>query len=217
MEESLFMETSLSIRLREGTKESHRLAEQSPFIQKFFKGELTIKEYRTFLLQLLFIYQGLEDCHLVHNENEELGKVFFPELFRSKALQQDLNFYYGNATWKKLQPNKATRKYLNHITSLSVGWVEGLIPHLYTRYLGDLSGGQALKRIVAKTFNLTSTEGVAFYDFPQIENLNQFKDNYRSLLDSMNLDEATVSKLVDEANLAFQLNRDIFDSLMDIP
>ena len=211
------METSLSIRLREGTQESHRLAEKSPFIQKFFKGELTVEEYRTFLLQLLFIYQGLEDCHLAHNQNEGLGKVFFPELFRSKAIQLDLQFYYGNASWKKLRPNKATKKYLNHITSLSVGWVEGLIPHLYTRYLGDLSGGQALKRIVTKTFNLSSAEGVAFYDFPQIDNHNQFKDNYRSLLDSMAFDEAMVSRIVNEANLAFQFNRDIFDSLMDIP
>jgi heme oxygenase len=208
------METTLSVRLREGTKESHRLAERSPFIQKFFKGELTVAEYRTFLLQLLFIYQGLEDCHLVHIENEKLSMVFFPELFRSKVIQQDLHYYYGNSGWKKLKPNKATKKYLDHITSLSVGWVEGLIPHLYTRYLGDLSGGQALKRILTKTFNLTSAEGVAFYDFPKIENHNQFKENYRSLLDSMAFDEVMVSKIVDEATLAFQLNRDIFDSLI---
>lgn len=209
------METTLSIHLREGTKDSHRLAEKSTFIQKFFKGELTVEEYRTFLLQLLHIYQGLEDCHLAHNQNEKMGMVFFPELFRSKAIQQDLQFYYGNTGWKKLQPNNATKKYVDHITSLSVGWVEGLIPHLYTRYLGDLSGGQALKRIVTKTFNLNSEKGVAFYDFPQIENQKQFKENYRSLLDSMDFDEVMVSKIVDEANLAFQLNRDIFDSLMD--
>ena len=53
---------------------------------------------------------------------------------------------------------------------------EALVAHLYTRYLGDLSGGQILRRAVVRAYGLAgpgettldARAGVAFYDFPEI-------------------------------------------------
>jgi len=210
------METPLSICLREGTKESHRLAEQTPFIRRFFEGRLTVEAYREFLIQLLHVYTALEDCQQRHRAHDVLGRVYFSSLFRSEALRRDLIFYFGDHRWQEMQPNKATETYVQRINSLSEEWVDGLVAHHYTRYLGDLSGGQALRRIVAKTFKLPSNDGLAFYDFPQIENHSQFKEGYRLALDSMPLDNHSVQKIVDEANLAFRLNRDVFDSMANL-
>jgi heme oxygenase len=208
------MVSPLSVRLREGTKDSHRLAEGTPFIRDFFAGALSMETYREFLIQLLHIYSALEECQECHHEHVVLGKIYFPTLFRSEALRQDLNFYYGGTHWEKVLPKETTKTYVQRINDLSDEWVEGLVAHHYTRYLGDLSGGQALKRIVAKTFNLSSGNGLAFYEFLHISNHSQFKDEYRILLDSMQLDDDTSRKIVDEANHAFKLNCGVFDSML---
>ena len=65
--------TALSTSLREGTHDSHRLAEQTPFIRSFFQGQLSLEAYREFLLQLLHIYQALEDAHSQHRAHALLG------------------------------------------------------------------------------------------------------------------------------------------------
>lgn len=208
------MVAPLSVRLREGTKEAHRLAEQAPFIRIFFAGQLSEEVYREFLVQLLHIYAALEEHQERHRAHSVLGKIYFPALYRREALLQDLNFYYGGDQWKELPPHQATQTYVHRISALSNEWVEGLVAHHYTRYLGDLSGGQVLKRIVAKTFKLSSSEGLAFYEFSQISDYSRFKDEYRAQLDSMPVDGTASQKIVEEANHAFDLNRKVFDSMM---
>lgn len=208
------MADPLSVCLREGTKDSHRLAERTPFIRQFFSGTLSMEAYREFLVQLFHIYTALEESAMLHREHDVLGKLYFPALFRSEALRHDLDFYFGGAQWQEMPPQGATKTYVQRINALSNDWVEGLVAHHYTRYLGDLSGGQMLKRIVAKTFNSDSGNGLAFYEFPQISNHAQFKDEYRILLDSLRVDEQTARKLVHEANLAFELNCGVFDSML---
>jgi heme oxygenase len=159
---------------------------------------------------------ALEENQERHREHGVLGKIYFPELYRRDALEQDLNFYYGNTTWNDVVPLKATQNYVSRINTLSAEWAEGLVAHHYTRYLGDLSGGQALKRIVAKTYNLSSDQGLAFYDFPQITNYSQFKDEYRARLDSIRVDDMTLQSIINEANQAFVLNQEVFNSMMDL-
>jgi heme oxygenase len=41
----------------------------------------------------------------------------------------------------------------------------------------------------------------------------EFKVRYRDALDSLPVDDATAQAIVDEANLAFQLNRNVFHEL----
>lgn len=210
------MNIPLSMRLREGTKESHRLAEQSPFIRRLFEGRLAIEAYREFLVQLFYVYQTLEESQEKHHAHAVFGKIYFPVLFRREALLQDLDFYFGGHCWEESPPSPATLAYVQRIQSLSAEWIEGLVAHHYTRYLGDLSGGQALKRVVAKMYHLTSNEGLAFYNFPHIENISRFKDEYRLALDEMPVGDPGVQSIVAEANLAFHLNREVFDSMIEL-
>jgi heme oxygenase len=192
------------------------LAEHTPFIRIFFAGHLSAEVYREFLVQLLHIYTAMEEHQERHRGHSVLGKIYFPTLHRREALIQDLSFYYGGNHWEAVLPHEATQTYVQRLNALSDAWVEGLVAHHYTRYLGDLSGGQVLKRIVAKTFELSSSEGLAFYEFSQITDHSQFKDEYRALLDSMPVDDTTSQKIVDEANHAFELNRGVFDSMMKL-
>jgi hypothetical protein len=53
--------------------------------------------------------------------------------------------------------------------------------HHYTRYLGDLSGGQAIGRILARTFGPENGDGTSFYRFDVVP--KPYEDAYRARLD----------------------------------
>ena len=84
--------------------------------------------------------------------------------------------------------------------------------HSYTRYLGDLSGGQILKNIAQKAMNLDE-DGTAFYVFETISDEKEFKTMYRQTLNDLPVDQETADKIVDEANDAFGMNMKLFQEL----
>lgn len=79
--------------------------------------------------------------------------------------------------------------------------------------MGDLSGGQSIKKVVAKTFELEGNEGTAFYEFPEIEDLMAFKGIYRQNLDTLPLNDSQKAELLAEANATFDLNKFLFIEL----
>ena len=79
-------------------------------------------------------------------------------------------------------------------------------PHAYTRYLGDLSGGQILGRITQKALGLKDGKGMGFFTFPNVSSPNLFKQLYRSRMNSIELTEQQRTGLLEEAVLSFELN-----------
>jgi len=89
-----------------------------------------------------------------------------------------------------------------------------LIGHHYTRYIGDLSGGQILKGIAEKAMtDLPEGEGLHFYDFDDIEDAKEYKNEYRATLDALELDQSQIDAIISEANYAFKLNMYMFDEI----
>ncbi len=83
---------------------------------------------------------------------------------------------------------------------------ELLVAHAYTRYLGDLSGGQVLGKITQKSLGLRSNEGLSFFSFPGVTSPNRFKQLYRSRMNSIELTEEERAAVLKEAIDAFELN-----------
>lgn len=83
---------------------------------------------------------------------------------------------------------------------------ELLVAHAYTRYLGDLSGGQVLGKITQKSLGLSSKEGLSFFSFPGVSSPNRFKQLYRSRMNSVELTEEEKAAVLEEAVDAFELN-----------
>ena len=91
-------------------------------------------------------------------------------------------------------------------------WGGLYVAHHYTRYLGDLSGGLAIGRIVARTYGV-GPEALAFYAFPGIPKPKPYKDAYRARLDALPLDEAHKQRVLQEVRAGFALNTAFFTEL----
>jgi heme oxygenase (biliverdin-producing, ferredoxin) len=210
------MSQDLAQRLREGTKQSHTAAENTAFMKCFLKGIVEREPFRKLLANLYLVYSVLEAELERHRNHPAIGPMVFPELNRAANLERDLAFYYGD-TWRdQVIPLPAGQVYVDRLYEISNTDPVLLIAHAYTRYMGDLSGGQALKNIVRSALNLPPDQGTALHEFeqlPTIEAKRAFKEKYRDTLNSLPLDDADIERIVDEANHAFHLNRDVVHDL----
>ncbi|MDE5080382.1 MAG: heme oxygenase (biliverdin-producing) [Trichodesmium sp. St18_bin1] len=207
------MNVNLATQLREGTKKAHTKAENVGFVKCFLKGVVEKNSYRNLVKNFYFVYSAMEEEIQRHRENPIISKIYFPELNRKQSLEQDLKFYYGNGWREQVAPSSAGKAYVQRIRDISKLEPELLVAHSYTRYLGDLSGGQILKKIAQRGMNLTDGEGTAFYEFPEILDDKAFKNNYRQAMNDIPIDQATADRIVDEANATFGMNMKMFNEL----
>ncbi|QZZ20930.1 heme oxygenase (biliverdin-producing) [Leptothermofonsia sichuanensis E412] len=207
------MSSNLATKLREGTKKSHTMAENTGFVACFLKGTVEKTSYRNLVSNLYFVYSAMEEEMERQREHPIVSKIYFPELNRKAALEQDLFYYYGSNWRDQVAPSPAAQEYVARIQEVSRSAPELLVAHSYTRYLGDLSGGQILKKIAQTAMNLSDGEGTAFYEFKTIADEKAFKNTYRQAMDNLPIDEATADRIVDEANDAFGLNMKMFKEL----
>jgi heme oxygenase len=209
----IFMGSNLAGKLRSGTKKAHTAAENVGFVRCFLKGVVEKNSYRKLVSSFYYVYSEMEEHIRSHQEHPVVGKIYFPLLERKYSLERDLEFYYG-ADWQtQISPSTETDRYVQRIKAISDSEPELLVAHSYTRYLGDLSGGQILKGIAQRALDLPTGVGVAFYEFQDIADEKQFKMLYRQRLDEMPIDDATGDRIVHEANTVFDLNMKIFKEL----
>ena len=202
---------TLALDLKEGTKVSHSAAENTKFVSSFLKGVVSRDNYKQLTANFYYVYRAMEE------EIEKLDDFPLHDklLNRTHKLEQDLRYYYGVMWRDKIEPSQSTKNYVKRIQVIAQQTPYLLVAHHYTRYMGDLSGGQILASITKKALNLT-TEGLKFYEF-DIPNMKEYKDKYRQTLNDLNMSEVQTSMLIDEANYAFKLNMLLFDELQGNP
>jgi heme oxygenase len=208
--------SQLSVRLREGTQQSHTTAENTAFMKCFLKGIVEREPLRKLFSNLYFVYDALESALRENADDPVLRAIYFKELDRTENLGLDLAFYYGETWQEKITPSAAGLIYRDRIQALAKSNPVLLIAHSYTRYMGDLSGGQSLKNIIRSALSLPEGYGTELYEFTQIptpDARRAFKEFYRHALDSLPLADDTIDRIVAEANLAFSLNRDVVHEL----
>lgn len=207
------MSTNLAQQLREGTTKSHSMAENVSFVKSFLGGVVDKKSYRKLVANLFFVYTAIEEEIENNKDNSAISAIYFPELYRKASLSEDLEYYYGSNWNEYVQPSLATKNYVNRIHEIGKSQPELLIAHAYTRYMGDLSGGQILKKIAQSAMHLSGKDGTSFYDFQSIKDDKAFKKDYRNALDNAPISESQINQIIAEANIAFNLNMRIFQEL----
>lgn len=197
---------SLSLAMRDGSRAEHDAAEQSPYISELLAGRVNTAGYVDYLLRLQVVYTAIEDAVRAHRDDSLIAAVYDPVLERRDALAADLEHWAPGSTHRV--NSAAAQAYQDRIASAD--WSGALLAHHYVRYLGDLSGGQAIGRMLDRAFGLGGA-GLSFYDFPMRP--KPYKDAYRARLDELGLGSRERAQVVDEVKVAFGLNQAIVDEL----
>ena len=161
--------------LKELTKDKHTLAEQTPFMQAVFKGTLTLDTWVDYTYQKSFFYNTIE---LLAEQAGLLDNL--PGIKRTELLKQDYKEMMLNKFGYHI-PKESTKDYIMYLRRLVTP--DDIMAHLYTWHMGDLFGGQMIKRVIT-----------APHRSLEFENADLLKNNIRvKLNDSMGI----------EANRAF--------------
>ncbi|MGR3872970.1 biliverdin-producing heme oxygenase [Streptomyces graminifolii] len=205
---------SFSTVIRTASHEQHVEAETSTFMSDLLGGRLGVDAYARYTEQLWFVYEALEAGTERLAADPVAGAFIQPELFRLPALERDLAHLRG-ADWRSgLTALPATRAYADRVRECAEEWPAGYIAHHYTRYLGDLSGGQIIRDKAERTWGFSRKgDGVRFYVFEGIGNPAAFKRGYRELLDGVQVDDLEKQRVVAECKRAFALNTGVFRAL----
>ncbi|MFC7965775.1 biliverdin-producing heme oxygenase [Streptomyces cinereoruber] len=208
------MDTPFSTLIRTASHEQHTEAETSSFMGDLLGGRLGVDAYARYTEQLWFVYRALEEGAEALREDPVAGPFVQPELFRTAALEQDLAHLRGPDWRDGLSPLPATVAYAERVAECAREWPAGYVAHHYTRYLGDLSGGQIIRDKAERTWGFARKgDGVRFYVFEEISNPAAFKRAYRELLDGVNADDLEKQRIVDECKRAFDFNSAVFHQL----
>ncbi|MPV48659.1 MULTISPECIES: heme oxygenase (biliverdin-producing) [unclassified Pseudactinotalea] len=202
--------TPLSELLRTATREQHEHAETRTFVTDLMSGRLGRPAYIDLAVQHEAIYTALEQLGERLSNDPITAAFLLPELIRLPSIEADLVAMVG-ADWREhtsLVP--ATEVYVDRLAAISTP--AQYVAHAYTRYLGDLSGGQAISAMLRRHYGIPPEE-LTFYSFTAIPKVKPFKDSYRALLDAAAFTDAQRAEAVAEAKIAFDLNAALFVDL----
>jgi heme oxygenase len=203
----------LAERLRLETRELHAEAERSGVMADLLHGRLARPGYCALLRNLHAIYAALEAALGAHRDDPMIGAVQSPALRREAALASDLDLLHG-AGWRDaivLVP--ATAGYVDRLRELAATGSCALVAHAYVRYLGDLHGGQLLKRRIAGQLGAEGEAGTRFYEFGGEPQMLALRQSFRAALAALRPNAAQGELIVAEARWAFEQHKRLFGEL----
>lgn len=187
------------------TKALHTEAERSGIVVDILKGEASREDYILFLRNLLPAYRELEAGLERHAGSRVLGELANYRLGRANAIEADLEALDGPGWASRVPLLPAAEAYAAKIADAASGDGSRLIAHAYTRYLGDLNGGQILARLLTKALGLKPNE-LSFYDFSNVADPETLKTDYRLSIDRAGDTASDIPGVIEEGALAFSLN-----------
>lgn len=193
------MNALFSTRLRNSTASIHNEVEHTHFMVDLMEGRLEASSYTALIRQYEPIYAALE-----HQSREfAADPVFAP--FSDSRLERHTRILADLRTLplSDYPVTEAARDYAERIERIEEP--ERLIAHHYTRYLGDLSGGQAIGTLMARHYGIDRS-ALSMWDFSELGKTKPYKDDYRLRLDAIAAHGGREQTVIDETLLAFELN-----------
>jgi heme oxygenase len=157
--------------LKEITKDKHTEAEHTPFMSAVFKKSMPVEIWADYTYNKMLWYGAIETKARAEGLLDDLKGID-----RAYALYQDAKEMTGGQFPKFRQ---AAIDYHRYILDLEPGKVAA---HLYVWHMGDLFGGQMIKKVLPPPHrNL------------EFNNVDQLKETIRAKLDDSLGDEAIVA------------------------
>jgi heme oxygenase len=200
-----------SATLRASTLQVHEKANYSTYMRALLGGELSQDGYTQLAIQYYFVYSAIEAASDRLAADPVGGEFVFDALRRLPNLELDLAHLVGPDWRSTISPLASTQAYVARIGEAS-SWAGGYVAHHYTRYLGDIAGGQVIRRLLEKKFGLDQA-GTMFYHFDEIGSAPAFRDRYRTKLDTAPWGEDERARVINETTVAFECNVAVFDEL----
>lgn len=175
--------------LRELTLENHKRTERSAFLRRILKKDITPYQYYLYLSNQFLMYSILED------RADNLG-IFngIEEIKRTCFLRKDIEELENEYGFRTPVVTDAAQRYYEYILNdISEDYVK-ILAHLYVRHMGDMSGGQVIKKLVPGSGN--------HYKFDS--DVETLKEKFRKKLDDT---------LADEARICFDMIGDFLEEL----
>lgn len=131
--------------LRELTAQSHARAENTQFMRRVFNKTMDLNTWADFTYQKCLFYNVIEcaanTCGLVYD---------IKDILRTHLLYKDYLEMIKDGPRHNFRPS--TIKYYQYIMSIAND-SRKVLAHLYTWHMGDLYGGQMIKKIVDAPHN----------------------------------------------------------------
>jgi heme oxygenase len=202
--------TTLAEDLKDATWGLHQETEHASFLQDLLAGRLPLSDYARMVVQHRAIYGVLEEA-VAANRDPLVAPFLLPELTRVPALEADLAFL-GDPVRAVLP---STEAFCAHLRSVCFDSSAALLAHHYVRYLGDLSGGQVIGRVLRRVFGFADERGTEALVFPDLASIRDVKVGYREKLDALPWSEPDRATLLLEAGRGYRFAWDVLVELGD--
>ncbi|QRV92326.1 heme oxygenase [Ceratobasidium sp. AG-Ba] len=233
----------VAILLRTSTARAHDAIHHSNAAARLLRGELPRDEYIYFMMMLWKVYSLIEDGLESYSTHPVLAPTYRPALLgRASRLSADIAYLMDTSEdgWRSSplylsivsDPPNGLREYVKRLEKLNGSSNDTdharLLSHAYVRYMGDLSGGQSIRNKMVKAYDLPETgAGASFFDFGSLDGssaggekrasqaeLLRIKEWYRAgMNEGVGDDQDMKAALIEEANIAFDLNRGLFQDV----
>ena len=202
---------SLSAAMKQGSQAQHDAAESSTFITDLMGGRVNEAGYVNYLRSLQVAYRTLEEVGATLAEHPLVAPLYDAALNRTEAIEADIAAWSTGSAQESLCRGEAAAAYAERIRETAAEPAR-FVAHHYTRYLGDLSGGQAIGRVLDREFDRAGN-GLSLYAFASIEKVKVYKDGYRARLDALPVTASEREAIIDEVQVAFRHNQAMFVEL----
>ncbi|KAG8844905.1 hypothetical protein FRB96_002794 [Tulasnella sp. 330] len=232
----------ISVLLKDTTRQVHGNVENSPGARALVNGTLSRDGYIKYMFMLWHLYDALESALDQHSLQPTLAPSYNPAILRrcdaissdiSHLLSSPPSFLTSPKEWQthplytstfvpslptSLSQYTARLRALSHSSDPTP-----LLAHSYVRYLGDLSGGQCIRRVLKRTYGLQDNS-MSFYEFRKlggevgeagVGDMRKLKEWFKAVMDEGVGDDVTKKrKIVEEVQLAFRFNGALLDALV---
>jgi heme oxygenase len=193
-------------RLREETNEAHERASAHPFITGLIGGDLDAHAFERYLAALVPVYRSLESA-MRGSQDASVAVFDHRALDRSARLEADLTMLAG----ERWTPSTAGMAYAEAIEAAAQS-PHRLLAHHYTRYLGDMAGGQAIAALVHRNYGVPK-EAMTSLDFSALGDTHHYRKQYRTLLDLMPWSPVEQAEFISSASSGYDLSARMFGAL----
>ena len=181
--------------IKELTLEHHKNAERQEFVKILMSGQIDHTLYATYLYNQLQCYAVLEKYGLHNSLFRDT-----PNLLRAEHILYDFKSFQIDTP----EITQSTKDYIDHIESIQDEAMK-LYAHIYVRHMGDLRGGQMIKKKTPGPNRYYTFRDKEVIEYGRIikENINRY----------LNIYEHTV---LPEAQLCFEYATRLFGEMNDL-